>query len=120
MREQDEEEKKCKGRQSVGYRGGGGTRRGGRGSCRERYHSIAHLFLRQPARILYGLTCPRHIDRKGHGGGGGREWITIIIQPGLRNHIQHREEEGNKVRQRYRLVDKLSVSERTPCLELNI
>ncbi|KAK5903295.1 hypothetical protein CgunFtcFv8_007088 [Champsocephalus gunnari] len=64
MREQGEEEEKSGGSQPVGSTGRGG----GRGSRLKRYHSIAHLFLRQPARDLYGLTCAGHIEREGGGG----------------------------------------------------
>lgn len=70
MREQDEEEDKHGGSQPVSWRGGGGRgwRRGGQGSRLKGYHSIAHLFLRQPGRVLYGLTCAGHTDRKGQRG----------------------------------------------------
>ena len=64
MREQGEEEEKRGGSQPVGSWGGGG-RRGGWGSRLKRYHSIAHLFLRRPARVLYGLTCQGHIESRG-------------------------------------------------------
>lgn len=96
MREQDEEEDKHGGSQPVSWRGGGGRgwRRGGQGSRLKRYHSIAHLFLRQPGRVLYGLTCAGPHRQEGterYEEGGGRARITINIQRGLRNHKQHRD-----------------------------
>ena len=91
MREQGDKEEKCGGSQSVGHIGGGEGRggegwRGGQSSRLKRYHSIAHLSFRWPARVFYSLTCPGHIRE----GGGGRTRITIIIQQGLCNQRQHR------------------------------
>lgn len=82
MREQGEEEEERGGSQPVGWRGGGEGRGGGQGSRLKRYHSIAHLFPRRPARVLYGLTCPGHIERKGYRGRGegGRGLLSTISE----------------------------------------
>lgn len=67
MRKQGEEQKQSRGSQPVGERGGTA---GGQGSRMKRYHPIAHLSLRRPARLLYGLTWSRGRHREDGGEGG--------------------------------------------------